>query len=136
MISSDKTVANIAGEIWINAVKNDKIKNEKLGEVIGLHESIEFAPLKRFTDLATQQLFRVSDKHNLALLLVVENILKRLSEKPITNLKKLLEIYGELLISTNSTISDEKIINKIEKWRETEGLKKIINSFHEKTPQI
>jgi len=124
MISSDKTVANIAGEIWINAVTNDQISNEKLGEVIGLHERIEFAPLKRFTDLVTQQLFRISDKHNRALQTVVENILKRLPEKPITNLKKLLEVYIELVAANNSPVADTVILDKLESWKKTTSLQK------------
>lgn len=131
MISSDKTVANIAGEIWINAVTPNKIDNEKLGELIGLHESIEFAPLKRFTDLATQQLFRISNKHNQALQIVIENILKQLPAKPITNLKKILEIYAELLAINNSSITDTTIISKLEDWKISGTLKKISNALIE-----
>jgi hypothetical protein len=131
MISSDKTVANIAGEIWINSVTSNKISNEKLGEVIGLHESIEFAPLKRFTDLVTQQLFRISDKHNQALQIVIENILKQLPAKPITNLKKLLEIYAELLAINNSSITDITIISKLEDWKIYGSLNKISNALIE-----
>jgi hypothetical protein len=125
MLCSDKTAANIAGEIWINAVSTGKIGNQKLGEVIGLHQRIEFAPLKRFTDLVTQRLFRISDKHNQALQTVIENILKQLPDKPITNLKKLLEIYGELVSINGSSLTDETIAIKLERFGNFGALQKL-----------
>ena len=128
MISSDKTAASIAAEIWINAVEENKMNNEKLGEAIGRIEKIEFAPMKRFTDLATKQLLRISDKHNKALLIVIENILKQLPDQPITNLKKLLEIYVELVALTNASLTDPILLNKMEKWKTSTGLQKLIAS--------
>ena len=40
MLSSDKTVINLAGEIWLKAVSKNEIDSKKIGEVIGRHESI------------------------------------------------------------------------------------------------
>ena len=111
-------------------VTNAKINNEKLGEIIGRHQAIEFAPLKRLTDLIVKQLFRVSDKHNIALLIVVENIVKQLPDEPITHLKKLLEIYGELLAMTNSKIADPTIARKMETWKNSASLKRPLGVFN------
>ncbi len=129
MISSDKTAANIAGEIWIKAVTFDKIDNAKLGEVIGTHERIEFVPLKRFTDLVTRQLLRISAKHNRALQVVIENLLKQLPAKPITNLKKLLELYAELMAINNVSLTDQTILNKIQSWKGSAGIQKIAHTL-------
>lgn len=133
LMSSDKTASQLAAEIWIHAVWTDRINSEKIGEVIGRHESIEFYPLKRFTDLAMQRLFRVSDRLNRALQVVVENILIQLPEKPITNLKKLLEIYGEILSANGSGAGDASIMKKLEAWKKTSGLKHAVSSCLERT---
>ncbi len=52
----------------------------------------------------TQQLSRIPGKHNRALQIVVENMLKQLPVKPINNLKKLLEIYTKMLAVNNSAV--------------------------------
>ena len=96
MLSSDKTVINLAGEIWLKAISKNEIDSKKIGEVIGRHESIEFAPLKRFIDLAQARLFGVSGKHNQAFQILIEQLLIQLPAKPITNLQKLLDLYQEL----------------------------------------
>lgn len=126
MISSDKTVVNIAGETWIKAVSAGKIDNSLLGKVIGLHESIEFAPLKRFTDLISQSLFRVSPLHNKSLLILIEQLLVTLPDTPIKNLKKLLEIYAELKAVNKSALSNKILDDKLNVWKQNAGLQKTI----------
>jgi hypothetical protein len=127
MLSADKTIINIAGEIWIRYVVRNKINVVKLGKMIGQHESIEFAPLKRFTDLVNQNLFRVSESHNRQLQVLLENIIVVLPGKPVRNLKKLLEIYRELLMMNKSVIELTEVVEKLEVWKETTGLQKIIS---------
>jgi len=129
MLSSDKTVLNIAGEIWLKAVIMKTINNAELGNIIGLHERIEFAPLKRFTDLASQTLSRVSTLHNQELQTLIEYLLLQLPDVPIKNLKKLLEIYGELVAINNSTVELPGIIERLKIWGETAGLRKIVESL-------
>jgi hypothetical protein len=131
MLSSDKTVANIAGEIWIKGVPNQTINSERLGAIIGRHQSIEFAPLKRLTDLIGQPLYNISTAHNQQLLLLIENILVQLPSEPIRNLKKLLEIYAELLSKSNTRINNQLLLTKLNKWMETESLQKVIKNMLE-----
>lgn len=125
MLSADKTVVNIAGEIWLKAVSEKKIDNAELGIIIGIHERIEFAPLKRFTDLAMQNLFRVSPLHNIELEILIEYILIQLPDEPIKNLKKLLEIYQELLTTNNSAIKSPQVIDRLKVWEGNKGLQKL-----------
>lgn len=135
LLSSDKTVINIAGEIWQKGVSANSINNVLLGKIIGLHESFEFAPLKRFTDLATINLFRISSLHNKKLQELVENILIGLPATPVKGLKKLLELYAELL-SLNRPLSVEHLVLKnVNSWKNTAALQKlaeIILSLSEK----
>jgi hypothetical protein len=69
--------------------------------VIGTHEKLEWAPVKRFTDLIQHQMLSVSKNHNNALEELISNILLQM-DKPVTNLKKLLEVYHEVLAFNQS----------------------------------
>ena len=101
--------------------------NAALGRVIGLHESIEFAPLRRFTDLLTQHLFKVSPLHDQALQTLIEHVLPHLADDPIKNLKKLLDSYGELIAANHSQISNTAVANKLELWRNKGDLAKVVD---------
>lgn len=132
IISSDKTVKNIAAEIWLKAVSAGKMNNELLGNIIGQLESNEFAPIKRLTDLANQSLFRVSALHNKNLITLIENILIQIPQTPIANLKKLLELYLELLAINNIGIINQQLQQKLNTWATISGIQKIIKSIIDK----
>ena len=127
LLSADKTILNIAGELWLKGVTGNNLNNVELGKVIGRHESIEFAPLKRFTDLISQHLFRVSDLHNRQLQVLIENILPLLPDAPVKNLKKLLEIYRELLVVNQSGVGSTAVEARLKVWQGTTVLKKTID---------
>lgn len=129
MLSSDKTIVNIAGEMWLQAVSMRSINNAHLGKIIGLHESIEFAPMKRFTDLAIKNLFRISPLHNTELQILIENILPELPDEPIKNLKKLLEIYQEVTAINHSSVISPGVINRLKAWEKNAGLRKIAGTL-------
>jgi len=124
MIASDKTVAGIAGEIWLQQAPSHKIDSALLGKVIGLYGRIEFMPMKRLTDLMTQKLMRISPAHNKCLQVMTEHILQELPDEPVRNLKKLLEIYGELLHTNKMSISNTAVAGKIKIWSNNTTLKK------------
>jgi Family of unknown function (DUF6493) len=129
LLSVDKAIIQTAGETWLKAVSMGKIDNTALGHVIGLHERIEFAPLKRFTDLLTQHLFKVSPLHDQELQILIEHILPQLADEPIKNLKKLLETYGELIASNHSQIGNTAVANKLEHWRNKGDLAKVVDQI-------
>jgi UDP-N-acetylglucosamine enolpyruvyl transferase len=68
-------------------------------------------------------MLNVSRNHNLALELMISNILLQM-ENPITNLKKLLEIYHEILALNQSKI-DHRLKDKFDSWKENSTLKKV-----------
>jgi len=131
MLASDKTVAKIAAEIWIKATNENKIDHAMLGRIIGTHEKIEFAPLKRFTDLVTQNMFKVSELHNKKLQQLIESILVELPDTPIKNLKKLLEIYAEILSTNITKVNNPEISRKLNNWKASSGLQKKIDHLLE-----
>ncbi len=129
MLSSDKTVINIAGEIWQKGLAMNRINNALLGKIIGLHESFEFAPLKRFTDLATINLFRISSLHNQKLQELVEHILTELPVTPVKGLRKLLELYAELLSINNTCSTQHAVLKNLQAWNSTIALQKITGTI-------
>jgi hypothetical protein len=129
MLSSDKTIRAFAAEIWMNGVTTGTIQSELLGEIIGKHESIEYAPLKRFTDLISDTMFQVSSQHNRELEKMLVSIFYQLPSSPITNLKKLLEIFQEVISVNKTSISDPKLIAQLEAWQASASLSKVVKGL-------
>jgi len=129
MISSDKTIRTYAAELWIKGVNETRIDSEAIGSIIGKHEQIELAPLKRFTDLVISNMLQISKKHNRALERLLSCCVEQMSDTPINGCKKLLEIYAEVLSVNKSKIINEVIITRLNTWGSTETLKKVIQKI-------
>ncbi|WP_294326706.1 DUF6493 family protein [uncultured Chryseobacterium sp.] len=129
-LDGDKTIRGTAAEIWLEHVSHKMIDNSRLGKVIGTHEKLEWAPVKRFTDLIQHQMLNVSKNHNIALEELISSILFQM-DTPITNLKKLLEVYHEVL-ALNQSEANKKVIEKLNDWKENSSLKKICNHLLKK----
>ncbi|WP_153398230.1 DUF6493 family protein [Chryseobacterium vaccae] len=124
-LNGDKVIRGTAAEIWLEHVSYKVMNNKRLGEVIGLHEKLEWAPVKRFTDLVQHQMLNVSRDHNLALEELMVHILLQM-DTPVTNLKRILDVYYEVL-SLNQSEVNENLKNKLDSWKENSSLKKICN---------
>ncbi|PKF73594.1 DUF6493 family protein [Chryseobacterium sp. PMSZPI] len=124
-LDGDKTIRGIAAEIWLEKVSHQMIDNVQLGKVVGNHEKLEWAPIKRLTDLIQHHMLNISKNHNQALECLISNILLQM-ESPVTNLKKLLEVYHEVLALNQSQVNGE-VKDKLNNWKENSSLKKICN---------
>ncbi|NDV60486.1 DUF6493 family protein [Bacteroides sp. 519] len=120
-----KPARDYALSIWTDRVMSGTIDSARVGKAIGIVESIEMNPLKRLTDLISLNMMGISAQHNRALLELVEALLAELSEKPIKNLKKLLEIYVELLV-LNQAKANMESIPQLKAWAEEGNLKKVV----------
>jgi hypothetical protein len=129
MLSSDKTVSTFAAEIWISRVNYGTIQSGPIGERIGRLQDIEFVPLKRFNDLVMNHMFRLSDHHNLELEKLLLALLGQLPEEPVKHLKKLLEIFTEVLAMNRSVVEDPHVISLLKTWSATTALNKIIKNL-------
>lgn len=129
MLAPEKTIRDYAAEIWINRVYSGYSEGKQIGEVLGEEEKIEWGPLKRFTDLVEKNMMNISQLHNRELQVMIEACLEKLNENPpIKDLKKLLEIYREILILNRSSI-DKKTLLQLDSWKENNNLKKICKWF-------
>jgi len=129
MMSSDKTVSAFAAEIWISRVNYGTIQSQLIGEKISRLLDIEFVPLKRFNDLVMSHLFRLSDQHNAELEKLLLALLACLPEEPVKHLKKLLEIFTEVLSMNRSFVQDPQVIKLLKTWSASAGLNKITRSL-------
>ncbi|QTA26280.1 DUF6493 family protein [Escherichia albertii] len=97
MLHADKTVRVLAGELWIDKLRYPQgVNSTHIGDILGCLEKENWAPLKRFTDLAMQSLINISSRHNQSLLEMVTAMDSHLSAVKITNYKKLAELRQEL----------------------------------------
>ena len=131
MMNQDKTTRALAAELWIRGVNEGTVDSEYIGWIVGQHEKVEFAPLKRFTDLLTDHLLRLSDQHTNALAHLLTACMAELTEKPIRNLKKLLEIYREVMDGSEVPWGNEAVRSKLIAWRSVGSLKKTATALLE-----
>lgn len=128
MLHSDKTIRGLAAELWFERVEERRMISAETGRILGLLERIEWAPLKRLTDLMTTNMMGLSTAHNMALEEMIVALLSQLETEPIKNLKKLLEIYHEL-IALNGSVADLEKIPQLSTWNITGSLKKVVGEL-------
>ena len=128
MLSNHKTIRVLAAECWIKGVDEKALDSEQIGNIIGQQESVEFAPLQRFTDLLSTQLLRVSSQHNQALARLLTACLVQLPDTPIRGLRKLLEIYQGVAYHADYE-GDAKVQAKLEAWQSVTILKKVTTTL-------
>ena len=126
MLVADKTSRSYAAEIWIDRVGKGCIDSKRIGKILGSHQHTGWGPLKRLTDLIQQQMMNVSPLHNRELEKLIVAMLAGLPEKPIKDLKKLLEIYAELLSINHSKAKDEQVLHLLNVWKGGANLKKAV----------
>ncbi|SDJ78865.1 DUF6493 family protein [Chryseobacterium jejuense] len=126
LFHKDKTFSGIAFEALINKAVSEDFNIHELGIIIGKKINFEWAPVKRFTD-GLSGFINLTTSHNQAFENLLISILSTV-EKPVFNLKKLLELYYELL-NQNRTIVNEKIAKVLKEWENENNLKKIIHQI-------
>ncbi|WP_128331280.1 DUF6493 family protein [Apibacter sp. HY039] len=117
----NKTARDIVSSLWVEYVQQQKLDSSKLGKELGRLNTNGWLPVKRLTD-ALDMLLNISSVHDKELICLIENILLETSE-PYTNMRKLLEIYKELLLIANQKSG---ITEKLEAWKDEKNCKKVI----------
>jgi hypothetical protein len=123
-----KTTRTLSAELWIKAVSEGTMNHQLLGETLGKLENAEYAPLKRFTDLIIDSMLGISTLHNQALFSLLNAMLPQMNEEPIKGMRKLLELYYEVL----HIIDDQvplNVLTKLEIWGEIKSLNVIVKKI-------
>jgi len=126
MVSANKTNRALAAEVWMSALRQKQVNTRQVGCNIGimLHE---YAPAKRLTDLIESNLMMGSPLVNKELEILITGVLSEI-KGTITNLKKLLEIYKELLALNDSQANTEDI-PQLSDWAKENSLKKVVQQI-------
>jgi uncharacterized protein DUF6493 len=127
MLNADDTCRAVAAEIWIDRVPQGSIDSERMGAIIGTHQRIEWAPMKRFTDLVAGRMQKISANHNEALEKMLTVCLLQLPATGIKDLKKILEIFHETSVNNGrSAKMNTELISKLREWKEFPSVKKTV----------
>lgn len=127
LFNKDKTFSGMAFEVLINKAVSEDFNIQKLGILMGETINFGWAPVKRFTD-GISDVINLSASHNQAFEKLLISILSAI-KKPVFNLKKLLELYYELL-NQNKTQVDESLLDLFQEWKKENNLKKIIHQIN------
>ena len=130
-LCNNKTARQLVAELWLKANEYQVFDNQKLGAIAGQLLSAKYGPLKRLTDLFSSTMYNVSVSHNQALEELIGHLIINMIDTPITNTKKLLEIYLELT-GKNEQLDLGEIRKKLELWKSSKSLKPIINKLLKK----
>ena len=125
MLFVDKTTRQLSSELWYKATTEGTMNHQLLGETLGKLEHNEYAPLKRFTDLVVSDMLNLSSLHNQGLHTLLSAMIAHMNDEPIKGVKKLLEIYLEVLSLTNLEIP-QKTRTKLDVWGEVKSLKGVV----------
>lgn len=126
---SDKTTRLIAAELWLKGVGENSLNVQRMGQILGKMEQVEFFPLKRLLDNLQDVMFNVSDYHNRALTIMLSELISQMPAKPIRGTKALLEIYFELIGLTEQPITDSALIAQFDQWQSISSLKKVVSKL-------
>jgi len=123
LLNKDKTLCGTAFEALIYKIVSDDFDASAMGILIGEMLRSGLAPTKRLTD-GLNGFINLSTSHNHAFEKLMTAILGEINH-PVFNLKKLLELYYEILQLNQSETGT--IVNKrLEEWKNENNLKKII----------
>ncbi|MEO1263374.1 MAG: DUF6493 family protein [Bacteroidota bacterium] len=125
-LCSNKTVRQLVAELWVRAVPYGIFDSVLLGEITGKLLAKNYGPLKRLTDILAASMSNVSTTHNKELFAYLINVISNMDDAPVTNTKKLLEIYAELSLKEADGSVNPELKAKLEIWKETKSLKKVI----------
>ncbi|MEM1216603.1 MAG: DUF6493 family protein, partial [Bacteroidota bacterium] len=105
MLCNHKTARELAGELWLSAVQYGQMDTPRLGYCLGRLLGEDYAPLKRFTDLLSQNLIRISPWHDQQVLDLLHAMLPEMPAQPVRNTKQWLTIFVELVLQHQVELS-------------------------------
>ncbi|MCJ7934812.1 MAG: DUF6493 family protein [Chryseobacterium sp.] len=126
LLNKDKTFYGMAFEVLVNKAVSDDFNIPELGRLTGQMISFELAPVKRLTD-GISSFINISALHNQVFEKLLISILSAI-KSPVFNLKKILELYYEL-VNLNHSYADEAIAGQLKEWEKENNLKKIIHQI-------
>ncbi|NDV60625.1 DUF6493 family protein [Bacteroides sp. 519] len=126
MLIAHKEIRLLTAEVWMSYINAGMFNASKAGSIIGRLINENWGFLKRFTDQLIGMI-NITSQVNKALEQVIAVIIMQV-DTPVTNMKKLLEIYKELL-AQNQSQPEQVVKEKLMTWKEEASLKKVLKGL-------
>jgi hypothetical protein len=121
----------LAAEVLMHHIERQSLPLEELGQKLGYLLAEEYGPVARLTE-SLEIVKDISPLHNDALRQLIEYILNHIllgdELSPPKNTKKLLEIYMDILVKTQTTPSSETRA-LLQQWQNTPVLKSSVKAI-------
>jgi hypothetical protein len=117
----------LALEALLDACATSRLRPEALGSWLGRLLAAEYAPLARLADLLPQAQ-AVSLETDDALAQTLDALLPELPATPLRSLRKLLELYADLVARTGRLVP-AAVQGRLGEWRTAAALKKVLNNL-------
>lgn len=131
LLSVDRSVRLCAADLWAELVEKELIDNAALGRVFGKIQALEWAPVQRISGLVIEMLMNRSSFHNKELSVLFVSFLSCLPEKPVKDLRQLLETFSELQTVNNwPKVKYEPLLSLFEAWKKKRRLAVVIASLY------
>ncbi len=117
----------LALEALLSACATSRLRPKVLGSLLGRLLAAEYAPLARLADLLPQAQ-AVSPEMDDALAQTLDALLPELPAAPPRNLRKLLELYADLVARTGRPVP-AAVQGRLGAWRAAAALKKLLNNL-------
>jgi len=121
------TCRALALEALLSACTTGRLRPETLGSLLGRLLAADYAPLARLADLLPQAQ-AVSPETDDALTQTLDALLPELPATPPRNLRKLLELYADLVARTGRPVP-AAVQGRLGEWRSAAALKKVLNNL-------
>ena len=124
-LSPDKEMKDLASAYWIAGTQHGVVDNKKTGTELAKLINTQWIPASRFTDMATNSMLHINTVLNQALETMLRECILQLEITETKDLKKILELYHEVLLCCSLRPVD-LVAAKIKEWANLSGpLKKL-----------
>jgi hypothetical protein len=118
---------SLAQEVLVQAVAQGRLVPSPLGQVLGRQLAAGFAPMPRLADNLAP-LCGIDATTDDALLQLLTALLPELPATPPRNLRKLLEVYADLLVRTRQPVPDV-VRTGLLQWQKSASLKPVVSAL-------
>lgn len=126
LLSIHKPTRSCAAALWADRVEKGKLNNIAVGRVLGMLEATEWSPIQRFVALVSEEMINISKLHNRELEKLLLNLIIDLPEKPLRDLRRILEVFADLLALNHSKIANKRLLVLSQKWGKIAKLKSAV----------
>lgn len=122
--SERREIRQVAAAFWRASAEESLVDSARLGSYLGALVEHNWAPIKRLTDLIETEMLNVSPVHSRQLAETLEVLLLTVGPEPKASIRRLLEIYYELVAAGARPFSSS-LSSKTDQWSQIKAYDKV-----------